>query len=113
MKRLAAAAIVVCFSASGFAHSPIQRTAPENGTVVAELPAVISLDFANDIRLTRVIIIHQDHSPIQLELEEQIGFARSFTIPLHYMGEGVYRIEWRGLGVDGHAMRGDFSFTLD
>jgi methionine-rich copper-binding protein CopC len=29
------------------------------------------------------------------------------------MGEGIYRIEWRGLGADGHAMQGAFTFTVD
>jgi methionine-rich copper-binding protein CopC len=28
------------------------------------------------------------------------------------MGAGVYQIEWRGLGVDGHPMSGSFSFEV-
>jgi len=29
------------------------------------------------------------------------------------MGAGTYRIEWRGLGIDGHAMQGEFTFTVE
>ena len=27
-------------------------------------------------------------------------------------GQGLYRIEWRGLSIDGHAMRGRFTFRV-
>jgi len=29
------------------------------------------------------------------------------------MGTGNYLIEWRGLGGDGHALNGTFSFTVE
>jgi len=28
------------------------------------------------------------------------------------MGPGIYEVEWRGLGADGHALNGTFSFTV-
>ena len=35
-----------------------------------------------------------------------------FAIPLPGRGGGLYRIEWRGLSGDGHAMRKTFSFRV-
>jgi methionine-rich copper-binding protein CopC len=29
------------------------------------------------------------------------------------MGAGKYVVKWRGLGGDGHALKGIFSFTVD
>jgi methionine-rich copper-binding protein CopC len=29
------------------------------------------------------------------------------------MGAGVYFVKWRGLGADGHALNGTFSFTVE
>ncbi len=32
---------------------------------------------------------------------------------MHDVGAGVYVVEWRGLGSDGHALNGTFSFTVE
>ncbi|GAA6165486.1 hypothetical protein NBRC116590_31900 [Pelagimonas sp. KU-00592-HH] len=113
MKKLVTLALVSTLATSAFAHSRVDTTTPENGAVVAEVPAEISLDFAADIRLTRVEMTHQDHPPVRLDLGGQTSFERKFTLPLQGMGNGIYRIEWRGLGEDGHAMQGKFMFTVD
>ena len=113
MKRLATFALVSTLATAAFAHSRVDTTTPENGAVIAEVPAEISFNFASDMRLTRVDMTHQDHPPVRLDLGNQTKFDRVFTLPLQGMGAGNYRIEWRGLGVDGHALRGAFTFTVD
>ncbi len=113
MKKLATFALMTALATSAFAHSRVDTTMPENGATVAEVPAEISFDFAADIRLTRVNMIHQDHPPVRLDLGDQTSFEQEFTLPLQGMGEGTYRIEWRGLGSDGHAMQGEFSFKVE
>lgn len=113
MKKLAIIALMTALGNGAFAHSPVDSTTPENGTTIAEVPSEISFNFAGDIRLTRVDMLHQDHPSVRLELGDQTSFGRVFTLPLEGMGIGTYRIEWRGLGSDGHAMQGDFSFTVE
>lgn len=113
MNKLATLALITTLATSAFAHSRVDTTAPENGSVVAKVPTDIGFNFAADIRLTRVDMTYQDHPSIRLDLGGQTSFDRVFTLPLHGMGQGVYRIEWRGLGVDGHAMQGEFTFTVD
>lgn len=113
MKLIAICAAVLALATGAFAHSKVDTTSPENGSTIAEVPAEVSFDFADDIRLTRVEMVHQDHPPVRLELGGQTGFGRAFTFPLGSMGKGTYRIDWRGLGADGHAMKGSFSFTVD
>lgn len=95
------------------AHSPLDTTTPEDGAELAEHPTEISFQFAKEIRLTRVHMTYQDHPSVRLDLSTQTGFARTFVLPLIDMGQGSYRIEWRGLSVDGHIMRGQFVFTVD
>ncbi|MBA84201.1 MAG: copper resistance protein CopC [Rhodobacteraceae bacterium] len=113
MKTLVTAALISTLASGAFAHSRVDTTTPENGAVMAEVPAEIGFNFAADIRLTRVDMTHQDHPPVRLDLGGQTSFDRVFTLPLQSMGDGIYRIEWRGLGVDGHAMQGAFTFTVD
>lgn len=113
MKKLVIIALVSAFSTGANAHSRVDTTTPENGATVAQAPSEISFQFAKEIRLTRVEMIHQDHPSVRLDLGEQTSFGREFALPLEGMGEGTYHIEWRGLGADGHAMQGGFSFTVD
>ncbi|PIB25112.1 copper resistance protein CopC [Amylibacter kogurei] len=113
MKKLTLFALLAMLSSGAFAHSRVDTTAPHNGAVLAEVPTEVSFNFANDIRLTRVEMTHADHPSVQLDLGELKSFERAFTLPLEGMGPGIYRIEWRGLGVDGHVMQGDFTFTVE
>lgn len=113
MKKLALFVLLASLSSGAFAHSRVDTTTPENGAVLAVAPEEVRFNFANDIRLTRVDMTHADHPSVQLELGDQKSFDRVFTLPLEGMGVGTYRIEWRGLGIDGHAMQGEFSFTVE
>jgi len=54
-----------------------------------------------------------DHPSVELDLGDQKSFATEFVVPVEQMGSGTYQIEWRGLGIDGHAMTGEFMFTVD
>ena len=113
MKQLATLAMLSILANSAFAHSRVDSTTPENGAVIAEAPVEIGFNFAADIRLTRVDMTYEDHPAVRLDLGAQTSFERVFTLPLKAIGAGSYRIEWRGLGKDGHAMQGDFMFTVD
>lgn len=113
MKKLATLVLISTLATGAFAHSRVDSTTPADGATIGAVPSEINVSFAAKIRLTRVEMTHGDHPSVQLDLGEQTKFDDVFTLPLQDMGEGAYRIEWRGLGVDGHAMQGAFSFTVD
>lgn len=113
MKTFVFTLLFAAFSTTAHAHSKVDTTSPENGAIVEAVPAEISFNFANDIRLTRVEMTLADHPSVQLNLGDQTRFERIFTLPLENMGLGTYHIEWRGLGVDGHAMQGKFTFVVE
>ncbi len=113
MKMLTMVALISTLATSAFAHSKVDTTTPTDGATVAEVPSEISFNFTDDIRLTKVNMIHQDAHTITLDLGDQTSFSRAFALPFQDMGDGIYRIEWRGLGVDGHAMQGEFTFSVD
>lgn len=113
MKKLFAIALITAFATGANAHSKVDTTTPEDGTTIAEAPSEVSFRFTKDIRLTRVGMAHEDHPEVGLDLGDQTNFGRDFSLPLEGMGEGTYHIKWRGLGADGHAMQGEFSFTVD
>lgn len=113
MQKFAAMALTMIFATSAFAHSKVDTTTPADGAAVDSAPAEINMDFANDIRLTRVEMTFEDTPSVPLELGAQTSFGKAFILPLQDMGQGAYRIDWRGLGADGHAMQGAFTFTVE
>ena len=113
MKTLSMIALISVLATGAFAHSKVDTTTPADGAALTRAPAEIGFDFTSDIRLTRVELVHQDQPAIRLDLGAQTGFARQFTLPLQQLGAGTYRIDWRGLGVDGHVMQGAFGFTVE
>ena len=112
MKPLMWVALLCLMATPVCAHSGLDATAPEHGAVLAGAPRHIVLTFAKRTRLTRVRLTHGDQAPADLDLGEQKSFATRFVMPLTDMGSGLYRIEWRGLSGDGHAMRNAFTFRV-
>ncbi|MDE0060646.1 MAG: copper resistance protein CopC [Defluviicoccus sp.] len=112
MRRTLIAGCLVLLAAAALAHSRLGTTVPADGAVLAAMPAEIVLTFTKRLRLTRVRMTREGKS-VDLDLGGAKGFATRFTIPLQGPGPGSYRIEWRGLAADGHAMRGAFSFRVE
>ena len=111
MRRLLFAGLLVLAAAGALAHSKIGSTVPADGAVLAAVPSKIVLAFSKHLRLTRVRMT-RDGDDVDLDLAGLKAFAKRFAIPLTATGKGLYRIEWRGLAADGHAMRGAFSFRV-
>ncbi len=112
MKKIFLTSLMVVWSTSASAHSLLEATVPAHEAVIAEVPRELILDFKGYIRLTRVTLTHAEQSA-DLDLDGFSGFISNYTIPLESMGAGMYQIEWRGLGDDGHPMNGTFSFTVE
>ena len=113
MKTILLAGMIGTWAAGAMAHSPLDGTTPANEAIVLEMPAEVLMDFKGDIRLTRVAITHADTRSMDMDLGNQKTFAQEFVLPMHDMGPGTYEVEWRGLGADGHALNGTFSFTVE
>ena len=113
MKTFLLAGMIGIWATGAMAHSPIEATTPANEATVSEMPTEVLIDFKGDIRLTRVAITHADTHSMDMDLGDQTAFMQEFSLPMHDMGAGVYVVEWRGLGDDGHALNGTFSFTVE
>ncbi len=113
MKIVIAVILSSVLASSVNAHSKVDTTTPSNQAVLAEVPTQIDLDFAKRIRLTKVEITHESDAAVPVDLDGQTSFERAFSLPLQNMGHGTYQIEWRGLGMDGHAMQGEFTFEVN
>lgn len=113
MKTLLLSGMIGIWATGVIAHSPLDETTPAHEAIVADVPAEVEMDFKGDIRLTRVVMTHAGKHSVDMELGSQTEFGQGFAMPLENMGSGEYVIEWRGLGADGHAMNGSFSFIVE
>lgn len=113
MKTRLLAGLVSIWAGAAMAHSPLEATTPAANAVVDTLPETLMFEFKDGIRLTRVTMTHGEHDGVDLDVSGHDGFVSDYAVPIAAMGNGVYLIEWRGLGVDGHAMNGSFRFTVE
>ncbi|MDC0136637.1 copper resistance protein CopC [Sulfitobacter sp.] len=113
MKTFLRAGMIGIWATGAMAHSPLDGTTPTNEAIVTEMPTEVLMDFKGNIRLTRVSITHTNKHSMDMDLGEQTAFMQEFALPMHDMGAGVYVVEWRGLGDDGHALNGTFNFTVE
>ena len=113
MRKLLLAGFVMVWASIAAAHSPLKSTTPANEAIIAEAPTEIRLNFGDGIHLTRLTVTHTTGKKDKLDLSEYRGFTKKYKIPFQAVGVGNYLIEWRGLGEDGHALNGTFSFTVE
>ena len=112
MKRILLAGLLALAAGAALAHSRLAATVPADGAVLAAMPAEIVLTFSRQLRLTRVRMSRGGEAA-DLDLAGHTSFAKRFALPVTGEGAGVWRVEWRGLAADGHAMRGAFSFRVE
>lgn len=106
-------ALALALGSAAAAHSPVSSTAPADGAVAAEAPTAIAITFSAPVRLTKVSLIAEaGGAATDLDLSDAGGFAQAFTMPCETAGAGGYKVVWRALAQDGHAMTGDFRFDV-
>ncbi len=113
MKRLVWIALLVGTAGLATAHSQMDETLPVDGAVLTAVPQEIVLRFDDAIRLVTVKMTHDNAHTEALDLGEQEDFGNEFALPAFAKGAGQYQVDWRGLGADGHIMKGQFSFTVE
>jgi methionine-rich copper-binding protein CopC len=112
MKKFILTIFICLWSHSAVAHSPLNLTIPSDGSLITELPDKLILEFKGSVRLTLVTIKHNDNSKIKLNLNSSLGFVSKHNVPVSFKDTGSYFVEWRGLGTDGHTLKGSFEFNV-
>ena len=115
MRRFALGlALLLGLTTAAFAHSPLKSTSPLDQAELGELPKVINLTFAKPARITKVTLTHvngEANHTDRLELPKK-KFTKVFDLKPEFRGAGTYQVNWRALGRDGHALKGEFEFTV-
>jgi methionine-rich copper-binding protein CopC len=117
MKRfLLAATLLTSLTGTALAHSPVNSSIPVDGASLPVVPETLTLMLAEPGRFMKVDVTHTtvdgsaDHI-MELEIPSR-DMTEMMEFPAPDMGAGTYRVEWRVLGEDGHAMDGTVTYTV-
>jgi hypothetical protein len=93
------------------AHAETRASDPADGAVVDAI-AHVELRFTAPVRLTRISLSHAETGAVALPEPRSLTPSRDKRVPLPDLAPGRYRLEWRGLSADGHAIQGATRFEL-
>jgi hypothetical protein len=95
------------------AHAKLQKSEPAAGTTVAAAPKQIQLWFNEklDVAVSKVELTGPagkvELGPVHAMDDKSLMAAISGKV-----ADGAYTVSWQTAGDDGHAVKGDYTFTL-
>jgi copper transport protein len=111
-----ATALLVFTAVAAWAHARLVRSDPPKDARLAWPPTVIRLEFSEAVTAatSRVELVAPDSQRLPLVARGDSGGRKTLlaTVP-PLPSSGSYRVEWRLIGPDGHAVTGTYSFTVD
>ena len=111
------AVVVPLFTA--FAHTPPERTEPEAGAVLERPPTAVDVWFGADLDRSKPAELRVVHNPSGRRIDrggedpldpQDADHVRVALEP--DLAPGRYVVSWEATGVDGHPVRGGYSFSV-
>lgn len=99
-----------------WAHAELVRSDPSANAHLSRPPAELELEFSEAVapRTARVELVAPDSQRLGLVLRGDSANTRILFAALPTLTTaGRYRVEWRLVGPDGHAVTGQYAFTVD
>ncbi len=112
---LAAVTAALAFPAAASAHATLLRSTPSPSGVVNSPPAQVRLTYSEAMEPGFAIVSVTDAAGHQRTAGPPRGSPANpdeLDVPLHGLSEGWYLVFWRAISVDGHPVRGAFTFAV-
>lgn len=113
LKRIIFSTLIFIFtlSASVYAHTGLTKSSLSDGEVITEDIYEVKLEFNTEIESGTVKVINKENEEIGINvLVSNNGMTGGFMTPLD---NGIYTVEWKIIGVDGHPIQGEYPFTVN
>ncbi|MGX4641423.1 copper resistance protein CopC [Massilia sp. SYSU DXS3249] len=115
---LAAAAVASGVAAAPpvLAHTKLESSSPQAGSVASPAPAQVRLQFSDPLELpfSKIKLVDDKGSvvaPIKMAIDTGNHKALVATVPpLH---AGAWRVQWSTVTRDGHKVKGEFGFRVE
>ncbi len=93
------------------AHAKLELTVPAADSSIAAMPAQVMLHFNEAVKIT-ALTIEKEGGKDKVDLKVPSAASSMVQAQAPKLGAGVYLLNWRGLGDDGHVMSGTVRFTV-
>jgi copper transport protein len=110
---VSAAALVL--PAVAFAHAALLRTTPAASVTVNTLPRQVALVYSEAVEPRFAIVSVTDanaNSQTAGPPQRSAANTDELDVPLKHLRQGWYLVVWRVISVDGHPVRGAFTFAV-
>jgi len=99
--------------ATATAHMRVQKTMPEDGAMLSESPHHIQIWYtqAPDPAISQ-LTVEGSGGDVELGDTKVVDDKSLMAMLPSALRTGSYTVKWRTAGDDGHAQRGDFTFTV-
>ena len=117
MKYVTAGAVLaLAITAAGitpaFAHARISSMSISDGARIEQSPPAFEMKFSEKVGLVKVSLTRSLAADVPLNYAPPKSVAVSFRVPLPSLAPGDYKLSWKTIGDDGHAMNGGVRFTI-
>jgi copper transport protein len=112
---LPAAAAALALPAAAWGHAALVRTVPTASVVVNRPPPVVLLTYTEAVepRFAAVSVTNAaGQSQAAGPPRRSAADPKTIVVPLHRVAQGWYLVYWRVISVDGHPVRGAFTFAV-
>jgi copper transport protein len=109
------AAGALALPAAAWAHAALLKTVPLPSAVLNSSPPVVLLTYSEAVepRFARVSVTNAaGKQQAAAPPRRSASNADTLVIPLHHLEQGWYLVYWRVISVDGHPVRGAFTFAV-
>ena len=106
-------AVAMLCVATATAHMRVQKTMPEDGAMLSESPHHIQIWYtqAPDPAISQ-LTVEGAGGDVELGDTKVVDDKSLMAMLPSALRTGSYTVKWRTAGDDGHAQRGDFTFTV-
>lgn len=115
LTSLLALAAAVAFPAAAWAHAALLHTVPTANVIVNRAPQQVLLTYSEAVEPRFAIVSVTDAAGTQQTTgapQRSPTNPDTLVVPLRHVPEGWYLVYWRAISVDGHPVRGAFTFAV-